>query len=436
MSNDNIQLLIEGRYPDPDSGELLGVPIRSIVIEDSLTGHEADLVQEAGLSGHLAVVSDPHTYEAMGERIIGSLSATSTVDTVSLEAHPHADGETADLVEARTRHCDGLVAVGSGTINDLCKYTAAQLNKPYVVFATAPSMNGYTSANAAITIEGHKKSFPAAAPAGVFVDLAVFAAAPERMIRAGLGDSSCRSTAQIDWLLSHHALGTAYRSTPFDLLADDEPGLLGEPEALMRGDLAAMRRLARTLILSGLGMSLCGGSHPASQGEHLISHYIDMMAPADRPAMLHGEQIAVTTLTMARLQERFLSADKPPHLEPTPVTRDDVVAHFGPEVGEACWRELEQKCLTPENVDQMNARLAERWSGLVADCEAAAVSPDRLRSTLAAANAPTSPDSIALDTGFYADAVQHARELRNRYTFLDLAGDAHQLGHPAAAEWI
>ncbi len=87
------------------------------------------------------------------------------------------------------------------------------------------------------------------------------------------------------------------------MLEEDESILLDAPEALMSGDLDAMRALARTLVLSGIGMTICGGSYPASQGEHLISHYIDMFAPADRGTYLHGEQVAVTTLTMARIQE-------------------------------------------------------------------------------------------------------------------------------------
>ena len=51
---------------------------------------------------------------------------------------------------------------------------------------------------------------PAHAPTGVFFDLAVLAAAPARMMRAGLGDTVCRTTAQVDWLLSHLLLDTAY----------------------------------------------------------------------------------------------------------------------------------------------------------------------------------------------------------------------------------
>ena len=141
---------------------------------------------------------------------------------VVLDGTPHADASTVERLRQACAGADALVAVGSGTINDLCKYAAAQDGKPYAVFATAPSMNGYTSKNAAITVEGHKKSLAAAAPVGVFIDLAVLAAAPARMIRAGLGDSLCRSTAQADWLLSHHLFATPYRRAPFVLLADDE----------------------------------------------------------------------------------------------------------------------------------------------------------------------------------------------------------------------
>ena len=69
-----------------------------------------------------------------------------------------------------TAPADALIAVGSGTINDLCKYASALDRKPYVVFGTAPSMNGYTSVNAAITVGGLKKSLTAQAPAGAFLD--------------------------------------------------------------------------------------------------------------------------------------------------------------------------------------------------------------------------------------------------------------------------
>lgn len=433
MAHDSIQRLIDGTYPDPDGGPPLRVPTRRVAIADSLAGDEGELVRGLGFAGNLAVVSDPRTREVLGARVERAVAGLGRITAIELPDHPHADAGTAAAIRRRSAACDALIAVGSGTINDLCKYVAAQDGKPYAVFATAPSMNGYTSLNAAITIDGHKKSLPATAAAGVFIDLGVFAAAPARMIRSGLGDSACRATAQSDWLLSHHLLDTPYRRAPFALLMEDEAELLGEPEALLRGDLAAMRRLARTLVLSGFGMTICGGSYPASQGEHLISHYIDMMAPADRPGIFHGEQIAVTTLTMAALQRSFVQAERPPRLHATALAQDELTAHFGPAVGMACWREFEGKRLDAAAAEAVNARLKQVWPRLVADIDAIAIAPAALRRSLLRAAVPTTAADIAVSPRFYANAVRYARTLRDRFTFLDLADDAGHLYNIEAA---
>jgi glycerol-1-phosphate dehydrogenase [NAD(P)+] len=260
VSGDPILQLLTGQWPDPETGELLGVPVRSIVIAESLDGIEGDLVARLDLGRRLAVVSDPLTHEVLGARVERALEAAGQIIPIRLRDHPHADEATVDRIRAATTDTDALIAVGAGTINDLCKYAAFQDGKPYAVFGTAPSMNGYTSANAAVTVRRLKMSLAARPPAGVFLDLAVLAAAPPRMIRSGLGDSLCRSTAQADWLLSHLLRDTSYRAAPFAMLAGDEGALLLSAAALMAGDLEAMRRLARTLVLSGLGMCLAGGS--------------------------------------------------------------------------------------------------------------------------------------------------------------------------------
>ncbi|MGH6945205.1 MAG: iron-containing alcohol dehydrogenase, partial [Geminicoccaceae bacterium] len=297
---------------------------------------------------------------------------------------------------------------------------------PFAVFATAPSMNGYTSVNAAITIEGHKRSLGAQAAAAVFMDLEILAGAPVRLIRAGLGDSLCRSTAQADWLLAHLLLDRPYREAPFALLADDEEALLAEPERLVSGDLDAIRRLARTLVLSGFGMTLCGGSDPASQGEHLISHYADMMGDPSWPSAFHGEQVGVTTLTMARLQERMLEG-RPPRLRPSSPDEAALVRHFGAELGRSCWRELAAKRLDRAGVDAVNRRLASRWDEIRARIHAVRRTAAQLEDVLRRAGAPVTFGELGWPEDFYLEAVRHAREIRSRYTFLDLAADSGML---------
>jgi len=423
---DTLDQLMRGVWTDPDGGPPFGVPIPAVAIERSLRGVEADIVAPLRLGRRIAVVSDPTTREVLGERVERALAALGTIMPVVLEAQPHADARTAETIRRACATADALVAVGSGTINDLCKYAAAMDGKPYVVFATAPSMNGYASMNAAITVDGHKRSLPAACPLGVFMDLEVLARAPARMIRAGLGDSLCRPTAQADWLLSHHLLGTPYRRAPFTLLADDEPALLDKPEALLHGDLDAMQALARTLVLSGLGMTLCGGSYPASQGEHLISHYIDMFAPAGRDSYFHGEQVAVATLTMSRIQEDMLAAG-PPRLHPATITCAELQRRFGSEIGESCWQEFEAKRRTGDSVPKLAQRAADVWDDLLHAVRGAIIPASKIAAVLLRAGGPTTPADIGLSPGFYGAAVRNARFLRDRYTFLDLADDSGRL---------
>lgn len=432
-SPDPLAPLLAGEWPDPDGGPPIGVPVRSIVIEPSLAGREADCVAALALGRRLAVVSDPATRRVMGERVERALAAIGQVTPVVLGDAPHADAETVEAVRRACTAADALVAVGSGTINDLCKYAAARDGKPYAAFATAPSMNGYTSVNAAITVGGHKQTLVAAAPAGVFVDLQVLATAPVRMIRAGLGDSLCRSTAQIDWMLSHRLLGTPYRRAPFALLAADEAALFDAGEALVGGNLDAMRTLVRTLVLSGLGMTICGGSFPASQGEHLISHYVDMFAPAGRASFLHGEQIGVATLTMARIQDVLVASPVPPRLEGPAITALELQHRLGREIGASCWPAFETKRAAAARAVQSHERFVASWQCFREEARSVIVPARRIAAALARAGCPTEPEQIGVPRAFYATAVRDARYLRDRYTFLDLADDAGRLAELASS---
>ena len=421
--SDVLQQLVNGELTDIDDGRAIRVPTRTVVIERNLKGVESALIRGLDLGNRLAVVSDPTTYDILGRRVERAARSAAKVESIVLSEHPHAEVALAEEIGKASQAADALIAVGSGTINDLCKYASARAGKPYAVFATAPSMNGYTSVNAAIMDHGHKKSLQAQGAAGVFIDLETFAAAPPRMIRSGLGDSLCRPTAQADWLLAHRLLDLPYRRAPFALLAEDEAPLFAEPEGLLSGDLDTMARLARTLVLSGFGMTICGGSHPASQGEHLIAHYIEMMMDPALPASFHGEQIAVTTLTMARLQERLLAGPAPVLRSPRVGPRD-LEERFGPVTGRSCWQEFAKKRLDAAAVASLNDRLAELWQGVAAEISGIAIPAERLCETMRKIDAPTTFSDLALPANFYRDAVIHAREIRDRFTFLDLAADS------------
>jgi glycerol-1-phosphate dehydrogenase [NAD(P)+] len=251
------------------------------------------------------------------------------------------------------------------------------------------------------------------------------------MIRSGLGDSVCRPTAQADWLLAHLLFDRPYRTAPFHLLEGDEVQLLAKAGALVAGDIAAMEILARTLVLSGLGMTICGGSYPASQGEHLISHYIDMLGEPSWPASFHGEHIAVATLTMARLQETVMGGPAPV-LSPTDVDKDAVLQHFGRELGASCWAAFANKRLDREMAAAVTRKLAGNWKEIQGAIAQVSRPLAQIEGAVKAAGAPMDCCDIGVPRDFYRRAVLQAREIRDRYTFLDLAGDAGQLAPFAA----
>jgi glycerol-1-phosphate dehydrogenase [NAD(P)+] len=429
--DDVLGQLLRGELPDPDGGPPLAVPVRSIAIERSLDGDEVALVRGLGLGGRLALVSDPDTHAALGARVERALASAFAVESVQLDRRPAPDEDNVSRIQAAAAAAgaDALVAVGAGTVNDLCKVAAARLGRPYVVFGTAPSMNGYTAASASIAAAGVKRSLPAAAPVGAFFDLEVACRAPVRLIRAGVGECVCRPTAQADWLLAHLLLDRPYREAPFRMLAADEPELYAHADAVVAGDVELMARLMRLLVLSGLGMALCGGSDPASQGEHMLAHYVQMMWPRSADSAYHGEHTGVCAIAMAELQNRLLARGSLPPLRPTRTTEADLIAEFGPERGAAAWLRFCRKRLTADDVDAANRRLAG-WSELRAPIAAVARPADQLRAVIAAAGGATRPEQIGWPPDRFRRAWRGARLLRERFGFLDLAAELDLLGAP------
>ena len=167
-------------------------------------------------------------------------------------------------------------------------------------------------------------------------------------------------------------------------------------------------------------MTLVGDSRPASQSEHLISHYIDMRGDPAWPASFHGEHIAVTTVTAARLQDMLLNSNAP-RVRPCGAAPEDFTARYGPDLGAACWKEFAPKRLDAEAAGALNARLESDWD-VIRDRLAGVARPESaILAALRAAGAPAEPAHIGVPLPFYSEAVRHAREIRNRYTCLDFA---------------
>jgi len=231
----------------------------------------------------------------------------------------------------------------------------------------------------------------------------------------------------VDWLLSHLLLGTAYRELPYILLAYDEDALFDRAAALEIADMEAYGVLVRICAIMGLGTCFTETTHSGSMGEHMMSHYIDMFAADAHPGTLHGEQVGVTTLTMSRLQNRILGKPSPPILSPTNIDATGMVARYGKKIGQNCIKQLERKALDRKKADQFNLFLTENWEDLSARLRDVTLPSERLWQAMEKIGAPKTATELGLSQDFYREVVIHSREIRDRYTMLDVAGDSGML---------
>ncbi len=415
MTQDIIQKILDGNYICPQSGENVSVPIQHITIERNARKNLDKLALE-GKS--CTIVCDHNTYDVLGEYLYDTIDCS---NILILEGNVGADEKHVDEITRTCATDEVIIAVGSGTINDLCKYASYLLKIPYIVFGTAPSMNGYASANASITVDGHKKTIAAKPPKAIILDLDILAAAPTRMIQAGFGDSICRSTAQADWLLSHLLFDSYYNPTAFALLIPYEEALLQSSKKLIEGDIETISLLAHTLILSGIGMLISNGSYPASQGEHIIAHTLEMLRGKNKEYdILHGEEIAITTLYMSNLQQTLLAKDKV-NILPFSPKEDFLKFTFGEDLGTSCYTETQKKSLSAKQADQINKRLHTQWPHIRQEIQRITLPYHTIKQALEDAKISTQLTTLGWGEEEFDFAARHAHLTRDRFTFLDLA---------------
>ena len=109
-------------------------------------------------------------------------------------------------------------------------------------------------------------------------------------------------------------------------------------------------------------------------------------------------------------------------------------ARYGAALADGVIAAFRAKALDDAGAARMNARLAEVWPAMSARLREVLLPTASLRERLVAAGAPTTGMDLGLPSGFYRTAVRHAREIRDRYSILDLAGDAGVLEAFAAEE--
>jgi len=418
--------LVRGEWVEPSTGKRCGIPIDNIVIRETLDGAEAELVSALHAGQSLTVVSDPFTHDALGRRIFDALRKDGADVREFVWQTPSCSDRGVEEVRAGTRGRDALIAVGSGTVSDTVKYACWLDDRRYSVFPTSP-MNAYTTSTASVAFDGFKQSITTRAAKGVFFDLDTLVRCPPRLISAAFADVICRTTAQVDWLLSHLLFETDYVDTPYALLAIDEAEMMRRSPDLLTGDFEALAMLTRVAAIMGLGTTFTDTTHSGSMHEHMISHYIDMFAGERHPRSSHGEQVGVTTITMSQLQNDMLSSETAPVLEPTTLPEDWLREHFEPAAVDTMIAQTRAKAIDGATALRLNRKLDDEWPILREKLTDTLVPFEQLDTAMQGAGCQRTAGDLGLDADFYREAVSNARWIRDRFGMLDMAGDSGRL---------
>lgn len=261
---------------------------------------------------NILLISDNNTYAVCGKDVYSILDGKILKQIV---LQPNGDivipneEKIAEIEEKIDSKTDFIIGVGSGVINDLCKYVSFKHNLEYCIVATAPSMDGFASVGAALILKGMKTTLNARPPKIIIGDTDVLKTAPLEMIQAGYGDIIGKYSCLNDWKLSAFINGEYFCENIYNLTLSQTEKVKPLAKSLLHRDETAVETLMEALVTVGVAMSYVGNSRPASGSEHHLSHFFEITGILDnKPYYPHGIDVMYSTAVTAKLREKIINS--------------------------------------------------------------------------------------------------------------------------------
>lgn len=374
---------------------------------------------------NVVVVSDNNTHPLCAANIGSDIKAAGikVTEMVYVREGVLVPDEKAiiQLLEKVSSATDMIVGVGSGVINDICKYVSFKIRVPYIIAATAPSMDGYASTGAAMIIGNMKVTYNAHVPKAIIGDTDILKGAPLDMIRAGLGDMIGKLSCLNDWKLSHIITGEVMCDYVYDMTDSAVKKCIADTAGIVSRDGNSIKNLMDALVIVGVAMSYMGNSRPASGSEHHLSHFyevINIMSGAEY--FLHGIDVAYSTAVTNGLRRKLAAENVSAFARrfDNDAWKADIRRIYGSAAEGVIALQERLELYTDKNL----ARIAERWE----EIRTALLEVPSYAQTVTLLNA------AGLDINeFYKmygidmirNSIAYAKDLKDRYTVLWLLED-------------
>ncbi len=384
---------------------------KAVEIESGLLMRAGEALANAGFPKNILLVSDKPAMKA-ADGILDSLHAAGfTVKQFIFEEMIYARIEQVREVQALLLDVDGVLAVGTGSVNDICRFAAHESGKEFAIFATAPSMDGFASDGAPIIENNFKNSRVAEQPSVILADTKILARAPRALKGAGFGDMVAKYIGILDWQIANLVIDEYYCPAIAGITMQGVERVMSMYDRLQNEDEEAAAGVMEGLVLSGLGMKLAASSRPASGAEHVVSHYweCNKIANGIWPGY-HGAKVGVASLLITRIYRNIAKRVETVNPIPDPTNWDEVRAAYDPSQHE----EL-MKLNSPTITDRVDpARLAECWQEIRKRILTLLPDADELERMLRVAGAETTPEEVHVSQKLLEDGLRYHSYMRYR----------------------
>jgi len=289
-----------------DCGKYHTCDIDYVYIESGAINHLSEICNNYN---NILIVADENTFAAAGDKTILTMEGKNIEKVIFSGKEILVPNESAiETVTKKLVNAEMIVGIGSGVIQDLCKYVSFFNNIPYVIVATAPSMDGYASNGAAMITDGMKVTYSAGLPKAIIGDVDVLKNAPIDMIKAGYGDVIGKFSALNDWKLSHLINNEYFCDYIYNLTYEQIKATLDLSAGILKREEKSIKALMEALVVIGILMSFAGSSRPASGSEHHLSHFFEITGIINGEEYFpHGIDVAYSTVITSEIREKLLS---------------------------------------------------------------------------------------------------------------------------------
>lgn len=396
-------------FSDCDCGKVHETALKDVVIGSGIVSETGEILLRNGFKENLLLVADKNTLKAAD----GILTALKKF-RVQLKIYDNLREATVEQVKViidLLSENDGVISVGTGSLNDICRKASADTGKPLCIFATAASMDGFASYGAPLTDGNFKATYDAKSPEVIIADTKILAKAPAELKSAGFGDMIGKYVGLIDWQVSTLLTGEYYCEKVANLTRTATDKIMALADKITLDDEESAQAVFEALLLTGIGMSFTKTSRPASGTEHIVSHFWECKKLLDGVLSdFHGKKVGVATLLiMEEYEKLYQKTSIKAHKEK--VDWEDVYSHYGALADDV------KKLNTPDTiVDCIDPKdLEEKWEK-IREIIVSVPTRAQMYDAMKRAGCATTCEEIAVSKELEVEGLKYHPYMRRRLT--------------------